>query len=74
LGVGQSQSHSQSDDHKSYQSHIKSIPWACMQIFEVTGGRLLQLLAATQVLQQGGSSGGDFAKHACYLLLVFSSA
>ena len=44
-----------------------------MQVVEVTGGRLLQLLAATQVLQQGGSSGGDLAKHACYLLLAPSS-
>jgi len=45
-----------------------------MQVVEVTGGRLLQLLAATQVLQQGGSSEGDGAKHTCYLYFVPSSA
>ena len=40
------------------KAHRKSGCWAVMQVVNVTGGRLLQLLAAAEVLQHGGSSQG----------------
>lgn len=39
---------------------LRGIPRkAAAQVVDVAGGRLLELLAATEVLQQGGSAQGD---------------
>ena len=39
---------------------LRDVPGkAAAQVVDVTGGRLLELLAATEVLQQGGSAQGD---------------
>ena len=39
---------------------LRDVPGkAAAQVVDVTGGRLLELLAATEVLQQGGTAQGD---------------
>ena len=49
---------------------LRDIPGkAAAQVVDVTGGRLLELLAATEVLQQGGSAQGKQGLF-CLLMLV----
>ena len=45
------------------RQEYKQAAGLCMQVVNVTGGRLLQLLAAAEVLQHGGSSQGAPLQH-----------